>query len=188
MYYEDRRWMWERIEQLEDDLKALKYLSPYAAVHYIRHRIGYDGYVQEYAASRNLPKDELLGVLDELEESASNFKTVTAWEEHIAAYRQEIKENQKQKDADKSGVQILTLHAAKGTEYEAVFIPDINEGNIPFRKAVLTEDLEEERRMLYVGMTRAKSLLYLSAVKKRFDKKQEISSFLKPLGIKGEES
>ena len=188
MYYEDRRWMWERIEQLEEDLKAMRYLSPYAAVHYIRNRIGYDGYVQEFAAAGNLPKDELLSLLDELEESAGSYKTVIAWEEHIAAYRQEIKENQKNKSADKTGVQILTLHAAKGTEYEAVFIPDINEGNIPFRKAVLEEDLEEERRMLYVGMTRARSLLYLSAVKKRFDRKTELSSFLKPLGIKGEES
>ena len=186
IYYEDRRWMWERLEKLQEDLRTIHTLSPYAAVHYIRRGVGYDEYILAYAAEHNVAKEDLLSVADELEETAAAFPSVAAWEEHIRDFRQELKDSLRDRNEKKEGVRILTLHAAKGTEYEAVFIPDLNEGNIPFRKAALAEDLEEERRMLYVGMTRAKSLLYLSAVKTRFEREQKISSFLRPLIRAGE--
>ena len=61
---------------------------------------------------------------------------------------------------------------------DTVYILDVNEGVIPYHKAVLEADLEEERRMLYVGMTRARKELHLYAVKERYEKKMEISRFL----------
>ena len=63
-------------------------------------------------------------------------------------------------------------------EYDSVYILDVNEGVIPYHKAVLDADLEEERRMLYVGMTRARKKLYLYAVKERYEKKTEVSRFV----------
>jgi DNA helicase-2/ATP-dependent DNA helicase PcrA len=69
-----------------------------------------------------------------------------------------------QKDGeDPNQVTISTIHAAKGLEWPVVFIPAAYEGSIPHSRA---EDADEERRLLYVGMTRAQSLLYLSWPKK----------------------
>ena len=67
-------------------------------------------------------------------------------------------------------------------EYDSVYILDVNEGVIPYHKAVLDADLEEERRMLYVGMTRARLRLHLYAVRERYEKKAELSRFLRECG------
>ena len=64
-----------------------------------------------------------------------------------------------------------------------VYIVDVNEKIMPYKKAVLTQEIEEERRMFYVGMTRAKSKLYLSSVKEYNGKNVEISRFIKEAGI-----
>ena len=69
-------------------------------------------------------------------------------------------------------------------EFPVVFIVDINEGTIPHRKATLEADLEEERRMFYVGMTRAKDRLHLYYAKERYGKKQDVSRFLDELRAK----
>ena len=73
---------------------------------------------------------------------------------------------------------ISTLHAAKGTEYDLVYLIDVNDGVIPYKKAVLDADIEEERRMFYVGLTRARDELFITAVQNRYGKKAELSPFL----------
>ena len=72
----------------------------------------------------------------------------------------------------------MTMHASKGLEFPVVFVPTLNEDIVPYRKAVQEGNLEEERRMLYVAMTRAKTYLHLSFVKERFHKEAEPSPFL----------
>ena len=64
-------------------------------------------------------------------------------------------------------VSLMTMHAAKGLEFSVVFIAGCEDGFIPFEKSGCVNDIEEERRLLYVAMTRAKQKLYLSYVKKR---------------------
>ncbi|HEX2235275.1 MAG TPA: 3'-5' exonuclease, partial [Actinomycetota bacterium] len=64
--------------------------------------------------------------------------------------------------AEASGVNLLTLHRAKGLEFEAVFLPRLQEGELPFRRASGDAAVEEERRLLYVGITRARTHLCLS--------------------------
>ena len=76
-------------------------------------------------------------------------------------------------------VVLMTLHSAKGLEYENVYIIDVNEGVMPYKKAVLEPEVEEERRMFYVGMTRAKKNLHLFSVKQLNHKDAEISRFIK---------
>jgi len=63
-------------------------------------------------------------------------------------------------------------------EYHTVFIVDANEGITPHKKAVLPEDIEEERRLFYVAMTRAKEELYLYSAKDRFNKTSDRSRFI----------
>lgn len=76
----------------------------------------------------------------------------------------------------------MTLHASKGLEFKCVFIAGLENGIIPLYRAVAPEEIEEERRLLYVGMTRAKQRLFLSRALKRnwmgTLKNLEISPFL----------
>ena len=63
---------------------------------------------------------------------------------------------------ERRGVHLLTLHGAKGLEFEAVFIPRVEERELPIRQAKKPDEIAEERRLLYVGMTRAKRHLALT--------------------------
>jgi DNA helicase-2/ATP-dependent DNA helicase PcrA len=74
------------------------------------------------------------------------------------------------------GVNLLTLHRAKGLEFEVVFIPRLQEKELPSKQARTDDELAEERRLLYVGMTRAKRVLWLTWSGKR-------SRFLGELGV-----
>ena len=78
-------------------------------------------------------------------------------------------------------VTLLTMHAAKGLEFDTVFICGFEEGLIPLVKTKNTVDLDEEKRLLYVAMTRAKQNLYLTYTNNRFHKKTNISSFYRLL-------
>ena len=115
-------------------------------------------------------------ILDELSESARGFSTLAEWQKHMEEYREHL-QKQSRREQNIEGVMVSTLHASKGMEYDVVYILDVNEGIIPYHKAVLDADLEEERRMLYVGMTRARKELHLYAVKERYEKKTEVSRY-----------
>lgn len=177
-FYQDRAFMVERIEQLEYDLNILKNMAPAAAVNYIRKAIGYDDYIREYAQYRRMKPEELFEILDQLQESAAGFKTVEQWFLHMKEYGEELKAKARTGEMSPEGVALMTMHSSKGLEYKIVYILDANEGVTPHHKAVLPADLEEERRMFYVAMTRAKERLHVNYVQERYGKKQEVSRFV----------
>ena len=72
----------------------------------------------------------------------------------------------------------MTMHAAKGLEFDTVYIIEANEGQIPYKKALKEQGTEEERRLFYVAMTRAKEHLHVYYTGERYHKKQEPSRFL----------
>lgn len=185
--YDEQPWVAERIEKLHYDIKMLEKMSPYAAINYIRHGIGYDDYIVEYAEYRNLNKEDLYDVLDELQASAKGFKTYEQWENHIHDYTVELKERAKQKKENPNAVTLSTLHSAKGLEFKTVFIIDANQGVTPYKKAVLDKDIEEERRLFYVGMTRAMHDLTICSVKELHNKSAEVSQFVLEAGLLTEE-
>ena len=182
--YDEQPWIAERIERLEYDIKMLGRMSPYAAINYIRKGIGYDDYIAEYAEYRQMNQEDLYDILEELQAGAKGFKTYEEWQAHIADYSKELEELAKKKQANPNAVTLVTLHGAKGLEFSCVFIIDVNEGLIPYKKAVLPQELEEERRMFYVGVTRAKEELYIYSVKNLHNKDQDISRFAKEMGLK----
>lgn len=178
-WYQDKDWMVERIEQLKYDLKMIGKMAPVAAVNYIRKAVGYDEYLQEYAQYRRMKPEELLEVADQLQESAAAFATADAWFAHMKEYGEQLKEQAKNRNASGAeGVWLMTMHSAKGLEFPVVYILDANERVTPHHKAVLDADLEEERRMFYVAMTRAKERLHICYTKERYGKKQERSRFV----------
>ena len=186
-FYEDKEWMCDRIDKFEEDLKKLKNMTPYGAVNYIRHGVGYEEYLKGYAAYRKLKMEDLYEVMDELAESARGYKTYEDWFAHMAEYTRKLKEQTKTQISGKSGVVISTLHSIKGLEFDRVFIMDVNEGIIPYHKAVSENDIEEERRLFYVGMTRARKELSMLYAKERHEKRTEPSRFLTESGITEQE-
>jgi DNA helicase-2/ATP-dependent DNA helicase PcrA len=181
-YYEDKNWMLERLTQFEYDLGVLDGMNPYAAVNYIRRGIGYEDYLKEYAEYRKIKFEELIEVLDELQESARGFKNCTEWFEHMEAYREELKKQaQESRKHPGDSITIATMHSSKGLEYRVVFIMDANEGITPHKKAVLEADIEEERRLFYVAMTRAREHLYIFSAKERYNKTTQWSRFIDEL-------
>ncbi len=180
-YYEGKDWMLDRIDRLETDLKILSRMTPYAAVNYIRHGIRYEEYLQEYAQARHMKPDELTDLLDEIQQGARPYRTCEEWFGHIDEYKRQLEEKRAGRREKEDAVTLATLHGSKGLEFQEVFLVDLNEGVIPHRRAVLEADLEEERRLLYVGMTRAKDRLHLFYTRERYGKETEPSRFLDSL-------
>ena len=177
-FYADKDWIAERIESLEGDLRAIARMSPLAAVNYIRQGMGYDEYLIEYATFRRMRPEELLETADELKESAAGFKTFDEWFAHIEAYKEELLRQAAQRRTETDAITLATMHSAKGLEFPIVYILDANEGITPHSRAMLDEDMEEERRLFYVAMTRAKTRLHVYAVRERYHKKAEVSRFV----------
>ena len=125
--------------------------------------------------------EDLLEVVNELQESARECGTYGEWFDYIERYGKERERMRRQQQEARDGVQLTTMHSSKGLEYEKVFILDAAEGIIPYKKAVLDEDLEEERRMFYVAMTRAKKELTICYAKKQFSHELKPSRFLREL-------
>ncbi|MGN0485132.1 MAG: ATP-dependent helicase [Lachnospiraceae bacterium] len=184
-YYEAQQqpWVAERIEKLECDLKVLTRVTPFAAINYIRKGIGYDDYLTEYAAYRKLKPEELFETLDELQDGARGYRNYDEWLNHIEEYSKELEKQQKQKNELPNSVSLATLHSSKGLEYAVVYIIDVNEGMMPYKKAVFDAEIEEERRLFYVGMTRAKDALHLSAVRKMNGHEMDGSRFIEEAGF-----
>ena len=173
LYYrrKNQMWMLTRVDDFENELRALCTMSPYSALHYIRKGIGYDEFIESYAKERNGNAEDWLERLTEIQETARDCVSLPEWLAYVESYGKKLEEIRKEQDCDsKAGVSLMTMHGSKGLEFEAVFIPTVNEGVCPYRKAVQSGAIEEERRMLYVAMTRAKKHLHLSFVKERFHK------------------
>ena len=177
-FFEDQPWVAKRIQQLEHDIKMLERMNPYAAINYIRRGIGYDEFLKEYADYRRIREDDLFDVIEELHASAKEYNNFDAWFLHIEEYAEELEKIRMQKQEQREGVVLATLHSAKGLEFDHVYIVEVNEGIMPYKKATLDQEIEEERRLFYVGMTRARKDLHLFSTQQVNHKDAEVSRFI----------
>jgi DNA helicase-2/ATP-dependent DNA helicase PcrA len=180
-FYEDKEWMQDRIDQFELDLRMIKTCAPYAAIQYIRKRIGYDEFLRAYAKKRRMSVEEVFDVVAEIEERAKAYKTQEEWLAYIEEYSKNIKMQAQQMEKNRNGITLMTMHGAKGLEYDQVYVISANEGITPYKKAETEEEIEEERRLFYVAMTRAKKKLVISYCKARNGKDMERSRFVEEL-------
>ena len=170
--------MLERLDKFMEDIKLIKNMSPFAAVNYIRKGIGYDNYIDDYIYEHKTNREALYNVFDELLHGASKYRSLQEWIGNIG--KEGIKDDCEVQDESR-GVHFLTMHCSKGLEYKVVFVVDVCEGVIPYNKAVQDYQIEEERRLFYVAMTRAKEKLYLLYPKQRYNKDTTRSRFIEEI-------
>lgn len=165
-----------RINDFEMDMNMIKNMSPFAAINYIRKKIGYDRYIDEYIYEHRLNREDIYGVISRLQNEALRYISISEWIHSVARAENDSKDEMQEK-----GVHFITMHGSKGLEYRVVFIVDVCEGIIPYSKAVLDKQIEEERRLFYVAVTRAKEKLYLMYPMKRYNKDTACSRFLEDI-------
>lgn len=164
-YYGERPAQEETVRRLFKDLEAVSRMAPFAAVTYILKGIGYGAYLRQKLLERGKKKEEVGELTKELLARSREFQTIGAWLSYIAQLEEERDRRGRGRGMEpgKAGVVLQTIHAAKGLEYDTVFVIGLQEGILPHKKAMTKQEIEEERRLLYVAMTRAKSRLYLCA-------------------------
>lgn len=180
-YYCDKEWMQKRIRQLEYDIHQMKTMTPEQAIKYIRKKIGYDEFLKEYAEEKHSSLSGLTETLDYIQAQAAGHQTIEEWFTFVQKYTEELKEQREKGPSDEDELVLLTMHGAKGLEYDTVFIIGANEDEIPYKKAKTPAAIEEERRMFYVAMTRAKRKLFVTYRREKNGKRQSPSRFLSEL-------
>lgn len=177
------RWQEEPLERLRADLANIRKRTPYNGLKYVRKVIGYDEYLEEYAAYRRSSAEAFLEIADEIMETARDAADAAAFRETLEELDRRMQEKPKDAGQKRDGVTLTTMHGAKGLEFEEVFLPTLVEDVVPHKRGVLAGEWEEERRLFYVAVTRAKTHLCLSAVKSRYEDESQPSRFLKEIGL-----
>lgn len=179
-YYRSNPGMKETVTKLFRQLRLLEHMRPALALKYILNEIGVMKFLMQDKTKAE--KEKLTDICDRLMQDAASFQDVVSFLEMAGEeIRRAEKERGRRKDKDNKGVKIMTMHASKGLEFDTVYLPGLCEGSVPNRKSVEPDQIEEERRMLYVGMTRARKRLILSYVKGDKDNSRMPSRFLRPV-------
>ncbi len=156
-------------------IKFIQNMTTYAKINYIRKGIGYERYIKSYCKEQGIDSKPFMDILDYLQECAKEAFSYNEWIQCIS----KNKRNNNTTYQDNSyHVHVCTMHSCKGLEFDNVLLIDVNEGMIPYNKANTKEELEEERRLFYVAVTRAKQRLFISYLKKRYDKTLQPSRFI----------
>lgn len=163
----------------QHSIKKMSAMKLKEAFKYIRGYIGYEEYLRDYASSKGINVRGLLEALEEAENAVKNFNEIKEFLGHIEDVTTKTKQA-KQKMKHQDSVRLLTMHKAKGLEFEAVFIAGAVEGLNPYEgsDSLSKESLEEERRLFYVAATRAKKLLIICVPKERYNKQVKSSRFV----------
>ncbi len=168
--FEFGSWVQNLIRQCEE-------AEPIPALHEMLEDIDYLGWLHQNASSPAVAEkrmeniyfliDSVKNILNRaMEESITEESTVTLKDAIAKLLLLDLLEQQEEED-DGDKVQLMTLHAAKGLEFPHVFILGIEEDILPHKNSIDDDNIEEERRLAYVGITRAKRSLTLTMAAKR---------------------
>lgn len=170
------------IEKLENDINSLNRMSVSTAIEFIISDLLYYKYLVEYSEKYHLSIEDLENVLNEFKESASGFKTISEFLNHISEVEDETKRAITRATNNQDGVVLATIHSVKGMEFDTVYMINMVDGFIPYKN----NDLEEERRLFYVGLTRAiNNIIFIAPDMIRGEKRVK-SKFLKECDLSAE--
>ena len=192
------------IEKLLKDVGALEHMRPFAAITYILRIVGYEEYLKEYLKERDMDPQSVARVKEELLKLAAGFETIEEFLEwgrtkaqgRVHDHERDISgshegdfgakngscDNEKA-EREQDAIRVMTMHASKGLEFDTVFITDAIGGNIPHKGAVSEDDIQEERRLMYVAMTRAKKTLFICTLRRDGYKEAVPSVFISQAGF-----
>lgn len=152
------------IEEYNNFLKELDkqkmLLSPKDFLMYIAKEINYYKYLEENYEDNFLERIENL---EELFNAADEYNTIDELITQASLFKDDIED-----ENNKEAVQLMTLHKSKGLEFQAVIMTNMCEGTLPHRKSLEdVKELEEERRLAFVGVTRAENYLFMTYPQKQ---------------------
>jgi len=173
-FYSGRPGMREAVMKLRRDLKRIAGLSPFLAVQYICKGIGYEAWALEQGSGSH-GGERRRAIKEGLERCSREAAAAVSLTDFLNGIQTDKSKEQGEWVEVEAKLSLLTYHASKGLEFHTVFLPGINDGKVPHGKNLSASELEEERRMFYVAMTRAKEKLFLSYTC------ASPSPFLKPL-------
>ena len=160
-FYRDNNAMYRKVEALERDINLISKMSPFAATNYIKKGMGYESFLKLEAMEKGYDVDELMLVLENFSDIVKDCKSIKAAIEKLQYLRLQVDYKNKNNSPICDGIGLYSLHSSNGLEFDCVFITDANETVIPSKKALNEEMIQEERRLFYVGLTRAKSRLFI---------------------------
>jgi len=158
----------KNFQELKRQFKKLNGMNPLDALRYIRHELHYEKKLEEFSERLGLSIESFRAILFTLENIAQGMKTHKDFADRLKYLEQLMCESAVKRD--NNAVTLSTLHSAKGLEFECVYMFDLVDGILPNLESIKdaerkkTESIEEERRLFYVGMTRAKKELELLTV------------------------
>lgn len=161
------------------DIREMGKKSPRQFLDYLLKDVGYEKYLREYAESLQQDFDEMKHMLSIYQRDSQKFHTMKEWLLYIKKRSMNLNNNNDQ------GVCLSTMHRSKGLEWKNVYIIDCNEGYIPPGSPdtpISQEEVEEERRLFYVAVTRAKERLFITYVGNK--KGKPVSRFVRELQLK----
>jgi len=167
------------LEAFINDLASRKDMKPSVLLRYIRQEVEYDDwFLSTY--DEDDANEEILEGLNSFLSTAIKFQSVQDLLDYVEDMQNStVKENETD---NREKVKLMSLHKSKGLEFPVVFLIGMNDGILPHSKSMdMLSQLEEERRLAYVGMTRAKKLLYMSWTDIYNDYTWEKSRFLQEL-------
>lgn len=145
--------------RLINQLGELKNENPKDVIMQIRKLTGYDDWLlQDDTSNEQSDEYERIENLNALAYGSSRFDNI----QDFLNYIDYAENNNKTKGTEADKVKLMSIHKSKGLEFPVVFIVGVNNGVLPHKNAILDEEIEEERRLFYVAMTRAEKLLYIS--------------------------
>ena len=165
----------KKLDELKRDINYLNKISLSSAIAYIVMDLGYIDHLKAYAEKFNQSIEDLEDIVEEFKLSAEGFKTIFEFLAHIEEVSKTIEESKKK--TKREGVILSTIHGVKGMEFKNVYIINCCEDTIPHSSSKDT-NLEEERRLFYVGMTRAIDNLYLFSPRNRRGHFKDVSRFI----------
>ncbi|MBZ9608688.1 ATP-dependent helicase [Clostridium estertheticum] len=170
------------LDKLKKDIHFLNKISLESAIDNLVLSIGYHDYIKGYCTKFKIDLGEMEDVIDEFRQSAEGYNSIITFLAHVDQVKEEISKHKKNIDED--AVILSTIHGVKGMEFENVYLINCNEENIPHVNSI-DNNLEEERRLFYVGITRAINNVWLCISKSVKGKAKETSRFIRECNILG---
>lgn len=174
----------DAVTKFHHDIQDLRNVPLAGQVKGIAEQIGYRSYLFDYARATDQNDDFMIAKLDFFIADAEQYSSTDEWlgkaSDHIQCHKKQMR------NKSEKAITLSTMHRAKGLEWDTVFIIDCCHGSIPISKAKLKSEIEEERRLFYVAVTRAREALYLLNYSQKPGAKEKVtqvkpSMFLKEM-------